>query len=224
MNGVGKRGLKLGYGLLFVMYILFIFLFGIIFVLSKSPESNEHAILYPALIGGVLGIIVSAFAKKPIFEYKKGSRKSPLWFITLMSSFVVFFPASLFVWLHLDDLSFTKLFSFFNNTLFIIFILLSIYLLFANIFKIKIITCLGCFLSCVSYVLAIYWNVKYGLMDEGYYYEIMFTQIMKPFTIISIIIYVVLALTTFVMIFSIFARIPTKNEAKEELKEEKLNS
>lgn len=232
MNGFGRKGLKLGYALFIVMYILFILLFTVIFVLSKvAGYEGEYKILFPALASGIIGIVISIFAKKALDKYKKGSRTSPLWLFALMSSMTIGFPAGLIIMCNIDEFYFKMIFESYYTIFFLVFLVIGIYLLLANIFKSKLLICFGCLLMTAAHACGIYWQLRYVVFNDKYYFEYMFPQIMKPYTYLSVLTFFIMAVTTFIMIFSIFTKVNKDNndpkkvkKENEEIKEDSLNS
>ena len=209
MNGLGRKGLKLGYALFLVMYILFILLFVVIFALCKmNPDNyNGYKTLYPALAAGVVGIIIAVFAKLGLDKYQKGSRTSPLWLFSLMSAMAMEFPAGLIIMIEGDDFKFKMIFESFYTIFLFAFIVIAIYLLLSNIFKSKILISLGCVLMTVALVTGVIWQIKNVVFNAEYHFDYMLPQIMKPYTYICVLVFFEMAITTFIMSFSIFTKV-----------------
>ncbi len=206
MNGVGKRGLKLGFTFLLLTSIAFVVFFFFIYFMSRHNGTNDYEILYPALVAGVLGIISAIFAGFSITKYKKDSKKSPLWLVCLMAAAVEAFPTGLIIMANLPDFKIANLFGSYYSFLFVLFIGLALFLLITNIFKYRILVFLGCILSTVVFTSGTVWLVQNFITKNFHDLDFVYPQINYPFTILCIISFGILAITSFLMIFSVFKK------------------
>ena len=220
MNGFGRKGLKFAYALFLVMYILFIIFFAVIFVGSITGGYGDYKYIYPVLISGIIGIVISIFAKKALDKYKKGSRTSPLWLFSLMSMMIAGFPAGLIISANIDEFNFRLIFESYYTISLFVFLVIAIYLLIANIFKSKILICFGCLLISGAYASGIYWQLKYVIFTDKYTFDYMFPQIMKPYTYLCVLLYLIMAITTFIMFFSLFSKVNKSKDDPKALKTE----
>ena len=206
MNGVGKRGLKLGFTFLLLTCIAFVVFFFFVYVMSKVKGNDDFVIFYPALVAGILGIIAAFFAGFSISHYKKDSKKSPLWLVCLMAAAVQGFPTGLIIMANLPDFKIANLFGSFYSFLFVLFIGLALFMLIANIFKYRILVFLGCILSTVIFTSGTVWQIQNFIQKKFIDLDIIYPQINYPFTILCVISFGILAITSFIMMFSVFKK------------------
>ena len=217
MNGVGRRGLKFASIILMIFAVL---IFGAMIIFMVLQFIRDHYIssdLYAIAGGAFLTIICGGFVFRQINNYKVG-KGSPINFVSLMFllynalSYYYFLSTLLAkTWTYED-----MILEGFGIYLFLLIATLVIILVstLGNIIKNRFVICLGNTLSTLTYANFVIWFVVDYINGKSFLFWYIYPQIAYPIIIGALLSAVIIAITSFVMIFSVFSKRWKQYDAK----------